>query len=134
MGTTSRPATPHQIRLLIGLSSLIFLPMLAVVMISYTAHQTTPDHGPAWRAFVFALAVGAIMGGTLVRFVPTFGGTVHARAPIRAAAAFVPFVALAAVLLVGRLVDQAVPVTTGFLAGVDAVLAAVLLIRSLRSR
>jgi len=45
-----------------------------------------------------------------------------------------PFVALAAVLLVGRLVDQAVPVTTGFLAGVDAVLAGVLLIRSLRSR
>ena len=47
------------------------LPLLAVVMISYTAHQTTADHGPAWRAFVFALAVGGIMGGTLVRFVPT---------------------------------------------------------------
>ena len=108
--------------------------MLAVVMISYTAHQTTADHGPAWRAFVFALAVGGIMGGTLVRFVPTFGGTVPALAPVRAAAAFVPLVALAVVLLVGRLVHQPVPVTTGFVAGVDAVLAAVLLIRSLRSR
>jgi len=134
MSTTSRPATPNQSHLLIGLSSLIFLPMLAVVMISYTAHQTTPDHGPAWRAFVFAVAVGVIMGGVLVRAVPTFGGTVPALAPVRGAAALVPFVALAVVFLVGRLVHQPVPVTTGFLAGVDAVLAAVLLLRSLRSR
>ena len=81
MGATSRPATPNQVRLLIGLSSLVVLPMLAVVMIYFTAHQTTPDHGPAWRAFVFALAVGAIMGGALVRFVPTFGGSVPAPAP-----------------------------------------------------
>ena len=134
MGATSRPATPNQVRLLIGLSSLVVLPMLAFVMIYLTAHQTTPDHGPAWRAFVFALAVGAIMGGALVRFVPTFGGSVPAPAPFRAAAAFVPFVALAAVLLVGLLVHQPVPVTTGFLAGVDAVLATVLPIRSRRGR
>src|SRR3989442_9604864 len=104
------------------------LPLLAVVMISYTANQTTADHGPAWRAFVFALAFGGIMGGTLVRFVPTFGGTVPALAPVRAAAAFVPLVALAVVLLVGRLVHQPVAVTTGLVAGVDGVLAAVYLI------
>jgi hypothetical protein len=110
------------------------LPLLAAVMIYFTVHQTTPDHGPAWRAFVFALVVGAIMGGALVSFVPIFGGTVPALAPVRAAAALVPFVALVVVLLVGRLVHQAVPLTTGFLACVDGVLAAVLLLRSLRSR
>ena len=32
------------------------------------------------------------------------------------------------------LLHQAIPVTTGFIAGVDAVLAAVLLVRSLRAR
>ncbi len=134
MSTAARPATPEQVRLLIGLSSLMVLPLLAVIMIYVTLHQATADHGPAWRAFVFALVIGAIMGGALVSFVPIFGGTVPALAPLRAALAFLPFVAFAVVLLVGWLVHQAVPVTTGFLAGADAVLAALLLLRSLRSR
>jgi hypothetical protein len=108
------------------------LPLLAVVMIYFTVQQTTPDHRPAWRAFVLTLVVGAIMGGDLVSFAPIFGGTVPALAPVRAAAAFVPIVALVVVLLVGGLLHQAVPVTSGFLAGVDAVLASVLLTRSLR--
>jgi hypothetical protein len=42
-------------------------------------------------------------------------------------------VALVVVVVIGRLVHQAVPLTTGFLAGIDAVLATVLLTRSLRS-
>ena len=134
MSTTSRRATREQVRLLVGLSSLMVLPLLAVVMIYFTVQQATPDHAPAWRAFVFALVVGAIMGGALVSFVPIFGGNVPAPAPVRAAAAFVPIVGLVVVLLVGGLVHQAVPVTTGFLAGVDAILAAVLLTRSLRGR
>jgi hypothetical protein len=134
MSTTSRRATPEQVRLLIGLSSLMMLPLLAIVMVYFTVHQAAPDHAPTWRAFAFALAVGAIMGLALLLSVPFFGGTVHPIAPVRAAVAFVPLVALLVVLVVGRLVHQAVPVTIGFIAGVDIVLATLLLIRSLRRR
>jgi hypothetical protein len=133
MSTTSRPASPDQVRLLIGLSCLTVLPMIAFVMVYFTGHQTVPDHAPAWWAFALALAVGAIMGLVLVRFVPLFGGTVPALAPVRAAVAFAPIVALFAAVVIGRLLQQSVPVTTGFIAGIDAVLAAVLLIRSLRA-
>lgn len=134
MNTTSRPATPDQVRLLIGLSSLMGLPMLAVVMVYFTGHQTAPDHAPAWWAFAVALAVGATtVGLVLVRFVPLFGGTLPELAPVRTALAFTPIVALFVVVVIGRLVQQAVPVTTGFIAGVDVVLATVLLIRSLRA-
>ena len=133
MSTTSRPASPDQVRLLIGLSSLTFLPMLAFVMVYFTGHQTGSDHGPAWLAFAAALAVGGIQGLIWVRFVPLFGGTVPTQSAVRAALAFTPIVALAVVVVIGRLVQQAVPLTTGFIAGIDAVLAPVLLIRSLRA-
>jgi hypothetical protein len=133
MSTTSRPATPDQVRLLVGLSSLVVLPMVAFVMVYFTSHQTVPDHAPAWWGFALALAVGAVMGLVLVRFVPLLGGTVPALAPVRAAVAFAPIVALFVAIVIGRLLQQAVPVTTGFVAGVDVVLATVLLIRSLRA-
>jgi hypothetical protein len=134
MSTTSRPATPDQVRLLIGLSSLMVLPMLAVVMVYFTGHQTAPLQAPSWRAFVFALVVGAAtVGLVLVRFAPLFGGTPPTRAPARIAVQFAPLFGLFLIVVIGRLVHQAVPVTTGFIAGVDAVLATVLLIRSLRA-
>lgn len=133
MTTTSKPATPDQVRLLIGLSSLMVLPMLAVVMVYFTGHQTASDHAPAWRAFTLALAVGVTQGLIWVRFVPLFGGTVPKQSSARAALAFTPIVALALVVVIGRLVQQAVPMTTGFIAGIDAVLATVLLLRSLRA-
>jgi hypothetical protein len=75
-----------------------------------------------------------IQGLIWVRFIPLFGGTVPKYAPVRAAVAFTPIVALLLVVVIGRLVQQAVPVTTGFIAGVDAVLGTVLLTRSLRRR
>jgi hypothetical protein len=133
MNTTSRPATPDQVRLLIGLSSLMGLPMVAVVMIYVTVNQATPDHGPAWRAFVLALAVGAIVGLVFARFFPLFGGTSPKLAAVRTALPFTPIVAFVVVEVVGRVLHQSVPVTTGFLAGVDAVLATILLISSLRA-
>jgi hypothetical protein len=108
--------------------------MVAFVMVYFTSHQTVPDHAPAWRAFAFALAVGAAtVGLVLVRFVPLFGGTASTLAPVRTAVAFAPLIGLFVVVVIGRLLQQAVPVTTGFIAGVDGVLAAVLLIRSLRA-
>lgn len=85
-------------------------------------------------AFAFALAVGATMGLAFVRFMPVFGGTVPRLAPVRAAVAFYPIVALGVVVVIARLLHQAVPVTTGFIAGVDVMLAAVLLFRWLRGR
>ena len=45
MSKPSRPATPDQVRLLIGLSSLMVLPLLAVVMIYFTVHQTVAEGG-----------------------------------------------------------------------------------------
>jgi hypothetical protein len=57
MSTTRRPATPDQVRLLIGLSCLTVLPLLAVVMVYFTVRQTALDHAPAWWAFACALAV-----------------------------------------------------------------------------
>ena len=133
MNTTSRPATPDQIRLLIGLSSLMVLPMVAVVMVYYMAHQSAPDPAPAWRAFAFALVAGAAVGLALVRFVPLFGGTLPTLAPVRAVLPFTPIILLFLLVVVGRLVQQAVPVTTGFIGGGEAVVAMVLLIRSLRA-
>src|SRR5229473_1378961 len=133
MSTTSRPATPDQVRLLIGLSSFMVLPMVAVVMIYVTGQQAAPDHAPAWRAFAFALAVGATVGLVLVRFIPLFGGTLPELAPVRTALPLTPIMLLFLVIVVGRLMQQAVAVTTGFVAGVDAVLATILLIRSLRA-
>jgi hypothetical protein len=134
MTTTSRPATPDQVRLLIGLSSLVVLPMVAFVMVYFTGHQTVPDHAPAWWAFAFALAAGAALGLVLVRFVPLFGGTTPTLAPVRTALSLTPVFCLFVVVVIGRLVQQAVPVTTGFIAGLDAVLACVLLFRSLLRR
>jgi hypothetical protein len=133
MTTTSRSATPDQIRLLIGLSCLPVLPMVAFVMVYFRGHQTFPDHAPAWWAFAFALTAGAAVGLVLVRFVPLFGGTPPTLTPVRIAVRFAPVIGLLVVAVVGRLVHQAVPVTTGFIAGLDAVLATVLLIRSLRA-
>jgi hypothetical protein len=133
MNTTSRPATPDQISLLIGLSSLMVLPLVAVVMIYFTVNQATPDHAPAWRAFAFALVAGVAVGLALVRFVPLFGGTLPTLAPVRAVLPFTPIILLFLLVVVGRLVQQVVPVTTGFIAGVDIMLATVLLIRSLRA-
>jgi hypothetical protein len=104
--------------------------MAVVVMLYVTSQQSAADRAPAWLAFAFALAVGAIMGLVLIGFVPFFGGTVPALAPV----AFAPIVALVVAIVVGRLVHQAVPVTIGFIAGIDLLLAVVLLIRSLRTR
>jgi hypothetical protein len=134
MGTTSRPATPDQVRLLIGLSCLPVLPLLGIVIAYFIRQQLAADRPPALWAFAFALAVGATMGLALVRFMPLFGGTVHRLAPVRAAVAFYPIVSLVVVVVIARLLHQAVPVTTGFIAGVDAMLAAVLLFRWLRGR
>jgi len=133
MSTTTRPASPDQVRLLIGLSCLAGLPMLAVVMLYFTGHQTGSDHAPAWLAFAVALAVGGTQGLIWVRFVPPFGGTAPTQSSVRAAMAFSPILALVLVVVIGRLVHQAVPLTTGFIAGIDAVLAPVLLMRSLRA-
>jgi hypothetical protein len=133
MNTTSRPATPDQIRLLIGLSSLMVLPMVAVVTVYYMAHQSAPDSAPAWRAFAFALVAGAAVGLALVRFVPLFGGMLPTLAPVRAVLPFTPIILLFLLVVVGRLVQEAVPVTTGFIGGGEAVLATVLLVRSLRA-
>jgi hypothetical protein len=47
--------------------------------------------------------------------------------------AFSPILALVLVVVIGRLLHQAIPLTTGFIAGIDAVLATVLLLRSLRA-
>lgn len=133
MNTTSRPATPDQIRLLIGLSSLMVLPMVAVVMVYSTAHQTAPDPAPAWRAFAFALVAGAAVSLALVHFVPLFGGTLPTLAPVRAVLTFTPIILLFPLVVVGRLVQQVVPVTSGFIGGGEAAVATVLLIRSLRA-
>lgn len=130
MSTTPPPATPDQARLIIGLSCLTSLPMLGIAMMYMTRYQVASDRAPTWLAFGFALTVGVIMGLVLVRFVPVLGGTVSPLAPVRAAVAFVP-VALVVAVVVGQLAHQAVAVTIGFVAGVDALLAAVLLIRSL---
>jgi hypothetical protein len=108
--------------------------MVAFVMVYFTGHQTVPDHAPAWWAFACALVAGAAMGLVLVRFVPVFGGTTPTLAPVRTALSVAPIFCLFVVVVIGRLVHQAVPVTTGFVAGLDTVLASVLLFRSLLRR
>jgi hypothetical protein len=110
------------------------LPLDVVVMAYVTVHQTVLDHAPAWRAFAFAVAVGAAVGLLFVRFFPLFGGTLPTVAAVRTAVPFTPIVALVLVGVLGRVLHQYIPATTGFVAGVDAVLAAVLLPRSLRGR
>src|SRR5260370_36536060 len=94
MNTTSRPATPDQIRLLIGLSSLMVLPMVAVVMVYYMAHQSASDPTPALRAFAFALVAGAAVGLPLVRFLPLVRGTLPRLRPARAVLPITPIIPL----------------------------------------
>jgi hypothetical protein len=132
MSATSRPATPDQVRLIIGLSCIPALPMVIIAMLYVTNLQATPDHASAWRAFAFALACGAAEGLLLVRFVPIFGGSLPSFTPARNALPFGWVAALLVAVVIGRLVHQGLPVTMGFIAGVDAVLATVLLLRSLR--
>jgi hypothetical protein len=133
MGTASRPATPDQIRLLVGLSCLPILPMIAVAMLYFTGLHAASDHAPAWRAFAIALAIGAAYGLVLVRVIPVFGGTLPNITSVRTALTLGPVAALFVVVVIGRLVQQAIPVTTGFIGGVDAVLAILLLMRSFRA-
>jgi len=82
------------------------LPMVAVVMIYVTVHQTTTDHAPAWRAFLLALAVGAAVGLILVRLVPVVGGKLPKFAPLRAALTVIPIIALFAVIVIGPRHDR----------------------------
>ncbi len=132
MPTESRPATPEQLRLIFGLSSLAVLPMVAIVMVYLTGHLTASEHASAWRAFAIALGAGACLGTVLVRFVPVFGGSLPSRPSIRTAIGIVVSVSLFVAITIGRLAHQGVPVAMGFVAGTDAVLAIVLLTRSLR--
>jgi len=134
MSTTSRPATPDQVRLIIGLSCLPSLLMLAAGMLYFASLQQTPDREPAWLAFAFALAGGAAWGLLLIRFVPLFGGTLPSQSTARTALPYAWVAVLVVAVVIGRLVHQTIPVAFGFLAGVDAVLATVLLLRSLRGR
>jgi hypothetical protein len=133
MHTESPPATPDQVRLLIGLSSLAVLPMVAFVMVYVTAHQSASDHAPTWRAFTAALGAGACWGMVLVRFVPVFGGSLPGRRSLRTVLLVLFLVSLIVVEAIGRVGHQTVPLTMGFIAGTDAILAIVLLTRSLRS-
>jgi hypothetical protein len=133
MPDESRPASPEQVRLIFGLSSLAMLPLVAIVMVYLIGHQAAADQAPAWRAFAVALVAGACLGAVLVRFVPLFGGSLPGRQSVRTALGIVPVFALIVVIAVGRLAHQGVPVTMGFVAGTDAFLAIVLLTRSLRS-
>ncbi|HKV29441.1 MAG TPA: hypothetical protein VJT14_00325 [Candidatus Dormibacteraeota bacterium] len=132
MRTESQPATREQVGLLVGLSSLTALPLLTIVMVYVTGHQTAPDHAPAWRAFAIALAAGAFWGLVFVRFVPLFGGALPGSPSVRTVLAILAAVSLIVVEVIGRVAHQALPVTMGFIAGTDSVLAIVLLIRSLR--
>ena len=98
------------------------------------SYETRPPRWTlAWRAFALALVVGAAVGLALVRFVPLFGGTLPTLAPVRAVLPFTPIILLFLLIVVGRLVQQAVPVTIGFIGGGEAVVATVLLVRSLRA-
>ncbi len=112
MPIASQPATPEQLRLLFGLSSLAALPMVAIVMVYLTAHETVAE---------------------FVRFVPLFGGSPPSQ-PLRSALAILVPVFPIVVVAIGRLAHEAIPVTMGLVAGTDAVLASVLLMRSLRGR
>lgn len=129
----SRPATPEQVRLMIGLSSLLGLPMVAFVMLYVTSQQAGSEHAPAWRAFAIGLGIGACLSAALLRFFPLFGGSAPSRPEVRTALVYVGPVALIVVILIGRLLHQAVPLTIGSIGGADAALAIVLLTRSLRS-
>lgn len=132
MPTESRPATPERLRLLFGLSCLAVLPIVAIVMVYVTVHQRAPERLPAWRAFAVALAAGACLGAVLLRFVPVFGGSTPGRPRMRTASAILAPFALLVLIAIGRLLEQSVPVAMGFVVGTDAVLAIVLLTRSLR--
>jgi hypothetical protein len=130
MSAPSGPASPQQIRLLIGLSGLPLLAGLVAVIVYVAGYQAVAGRSAAWVAFVVALVPGAIVGWCLVRFVPLFGGTVPRVASLRPALPYGAMVALLAAVVIGRLVHQAVPVPVGYLAGFEAVMASVLLIRS----
>lgn len=53
--------------------------------------------------------------------------------PVPGVLPFTPVLLLFLLVVIGRLVQQVVPVTTGFIGGGEAVVATVLLIRSLRA-
>jgi FtsH-binding integral membrane protein len=107
--------------------------MVAFVMVYVTAHQSASDHAATWRAFTAALAAGACWGMVLVRFVPVFGGSPPSRRSLRTVLLVLFLVSLIVVEAIGRVAHQTVPLTMGFIAGTDAILATVLLMRSLRS-
>ena len=130
MSTQSGPASPEQLRLLIGLSGLPLLAGLVVVMVYVTGYQAVASRSAAWVAFVVALVPGAIVGWCLVRFVPFFGGTMPRVASLAPALPYGAIVAFFAAVVIGLLVHQGVPVPIGYLAGFEAVMAGVLLIRS----
>ena len=127
-----RPATPEQVRLIIGLSCLMALTMVAVVMVYVVGQQAASAQVATWGAFAVAMAAGAGYGMVLVRFVPLFGGSLPRRPFARTLLAISSVVVLFVVQIVGRLAHQALAGTMGFIAGVDIVLAVVLLIISLR--
>lgn len=130
MSTTSQPATPDQVRLIIGLSCLPPLLMLVAGMAYFTSLEATTDRASAWLAFALALASGAAWGLVLIRFVPLFGGTLPSMSVARTALPYAWIGVVVVAVVIGLLVHHAVPVGIGFLAGVDAVLAIVLLFRS----
>ena len=133
MSQESRPANQEQVRLLIGFSSLTALPLVAIVMVYVAGHQTAADQAAAWQSFAFALVAGACWSLVFVRFVPLFGGSLPSRPTVRNVLSILVVVSLFVVEVIGGIAHQALPVTLGFIAGTDAVLAIVLLIRSLRS-
>jgi hypothetical protein len=102
-------------------------------MVYFASQQTAPERAPSWQAFAVALAAGSCLGAVFVRFLPTFGGSLPGRQSVRTALAILAPIALLVAIWIGRLAHHAVPVTMGFVAGTDAVLAIVLLTRSLRS-
>jgi hypothetical protein len=104
--------------------------MLVAGMVYFASLQATTDRVSAWLAFALALGAGAVWGLVLIRFVPLFGGTAPSLSPARAAFPFAWIAVLVVAVVIGRLVHQTVPAGIGFLAGVDAVLAIVLLLGS----
>ena len=127
-----RPATPGQVRLLVGLSSLMGLAMVTVVMVYLLGHQAASAQVATVRAFAVAMAAGGCYGMVLVRFVPLFGGSLPRRPLERTVLVSSSVVVLFVVEVVGRLAHQALSVTLGFIAGIDTILAVVLLIISFR--
>ena len=133
MSTTSRLATPEQVRLLVGLSCLGSLPLGAVAMIYVVSHYPTADQAAAWLAFVVAAVVGALMGLMLLRLAPVFGGSLVGRPSGAKTVVLAPAILLV-VLLAAALVGERLAATMGYVFGTDAVLAGGLLARSILRR